>query len=82
MRILRSNATSYTVAVSAQDVSNLNRSYPYSNVPAVAVQFDFDSNGLCDIRFSNGVDSSEYDGSALLALSQDAQAYTPKLEVL
>ncbi len=80
MRTLQSNATSYTIAVSAQDVADFNNLWPCSNIPEVAVQFDFDPNGLVDIRFSNGVDSSEYDGEALLALSQDAQIFQPKTE--
>ena len=80
MRILKINATSSTVAVSAQDVTKFNSQWPCSNIPEIAVQFDFDRNGLVDIRFSNGVDSSEFDGAALSALSQDAQSFQPKSE--
>ena len=81
MRILNDSASGRTVAVSANDVREFNRYWPCSNLPAVAMQFDFAGNGdLVDIRFASGLDSADYDGIALLTLSRDAGAYQPKSE--
>lgn len=66
------------VFVSESEVDTFRRTWPCSNLPTNSgITFEFDGpNGdgdLVDITLSNGVDSSEYDGPAMLALSNDAQ---------
>ena len=63
----------YNVSVSRAEVEAFKRSFPCSGLPDKAITFQFDHrNGdLVDIW----PDSSRFDGSGLLALSQDAQAY-------
>ena len=62
------------VLVSRADVVTFNRSWPCSNLPARPFWFEFWANGdMCDY----GPESvhGKHDGPALLALSNDAQAY-------
>lgn len=81
MRRLKNDATGLVVAVSANDVREFNRVYPCSPIPEIGIKFEFDSRGnLVDIITEDGRDSEEFDGPALLALSQDAQGFTPKSE--
>lgn len=64
------------VAVNDVDIHDFNSSWPGSNLRGLdGVTFVFESNGdLVDMHFKNG-DVEEWDGKALVALSQDAQAY-------
>jgi hypothetical protein len=50
--------------------------WPCSNLPTdSAITFEFDARGnLVDVVLSNGADSAEHDGTAMVALSNDAQA--------
>lgn len=70
------NGCFYTVTCTRSDVAAFNSAWPCSPIPARAISFQFDKrNGdLVDIV----PDSSGFDGGALLALSQDAQAYGKK----
>jgi hypothetical protein len=69
----RDLGSAYNVSVSRAEVEAFKRQYPCSGLPDKAITFQFDArNGdLVDIW----PDSSKFDGSGLLALSQDAQAY-------
>ena len=60
------------VCVSRDDVAAFNSQWPCSGIPERPIWFEFDSNGLVDLGPG---DTSEFDGPALLALSEDAQAY-------
>jgi hypothetical protein len=71
-----------TVLVSTQDLAGFKSKGPCSGIPDdLCVSFEFGSNGdLVDVNWysDNGIDvpRPEYlDGSAELALSQDAQAF-------
>ena len=63
----------YNVVVSRREVEIFKRSYPCSGLPDRAITFQFDKrNGdLVDIW----PNSHTFDGSGLVALSHDAQAY-------
>lgn len=65
------------VSVSEDDIRAFNAQWPGSNLRGLrGVTFGFDRRGdLTDIFYKNG-DSDRWDGSALAALSQDAQAYS------
>jgi hypothetical protein len=67
----RDNGSLFSVNVSAQEVARFKNGYPCSGLPTKAFWFQFDKrNGdLVDVSPSN------VDGPAVLALSQDAQAY-------
>lgn len=67
------NGSYYTVQVSKREVEQFKASYPCSGLPDRAIWFQFDKrNGdLVDMPSW----ASRYDGSGLLALSQDAQAF-------
>jgi hypothetical protein len=84
MRRLKNDCTGLVVAVSAQDVREFNRTWPCSNIPEIGIKFVFDHTGnLVDIipeDWRDMRDSSKFDGPALLALSQDAQSFQPKME--
>lgn len=59
---------------SAFDVAIFNGTWPGSNIPEIDITFEFDLSGnLVDI--DSEIDSNEFDGPALLALSQDAQVF-------
>jgi hypothetical protein len=64
------------VAVSEQDILDFCRKWPASGLRGLrGVRFEFDRNGdLVDVTYKNGT-SDKWDGPALVALSQDAQAY-------
>jgi hypothetical protein len=71
-----------SVFVTSADVALFKASWPCSGLPDdVCIDFYFDSNGLCDIRWYDselGIDIAEPVGmndSALLALSHDAQEF-------
>jgi hypothetical protein len=66
------NGAFFTVQVLRAEVDAFKRSYPCSGLPSRAITFEFDKrNGdLVDIR----PDSTQFDGPALVALSEDAQA--------
>ncbi len=70
------NGCFYSVSVSAAEVENFKSTWPCSGLPGHAIWFQFDKrNGdLVDIK----PDSNNFDGPALLALSNDAQAYGKK----
>jgi hypothetical protein len=72
------NGCFYSVRVSAADVSSFNATWPCSNIPERSITFKFDRrNGdLVDIH----PDSSNLDGDALVALTQDAREYAEKLQ--
>ncbi len=61
------------VRVSAREVEAFKRTWPCSGLPDCSITFQFDGRNqdLVDIW----PDSSGFDGPALLALSQDAQAF-------
>ncbi len=67
------NGSCYTVYVSAHEVSEFKRTWPASGLPCRAMSFQFEkaSGDLVDANPPNSCESA----SALLALSQDAQAY-------
>lgn len=69
-------ASGASVSVSESDLSEFRRQWPASGLSGLrGVAFEFDSNGdLVDIRYRNGT-SDHWDGPALVALSQDAQAF-------
>jgi len=66
----------FTVGVSRREVEAFKSQYPCSGLPNRAISFQFEKrNGdIVDIW----PDSSGFDGSGLLALSQDAQAWGMK----
>ena len=70
------NGCFYSVSVSRDEVEAFKASWPCSHLPNKSVWFQFDKrNGdLVDMRPSN-LEERGADGSAVLALSQDAQAY-------
>jgi hypothetical protein len=74
---VQDNGCFYSVTVSAFEVDNFNSRWPCSPIPRRSIWFQFDKrNGdLVDIR--PGL-SQDFDGDALLALSQDAQAHGKK----
>ena len=67
------------VACSADDVRAFAASWPCSGLHGLqGVTFEFAGNGdLVDVTYRNG-NSERWDGPALVALSQDAQAYGEK----
>lgn len=67
----------YSVVVTETDVDRFNDRWPASELRGlrgVTFQFEKRNGDLVDIEYHNG-DSEQWDGSALLALSQDAQKY-------
>lgn len=64
------------VHVSAQDIAYFCRRWPASGLHGLrGVEFEFAKNGdLVDIEYRNG-SSEDWDGPALVALSQDAQQH-------
>lgn len=68
--------TNGRVAVSEQDLYDFMRQWPCSGLDGLrGVTFMYESNGdLVDIYYKNG-SSDDWDGPALLALSEDAQEY-------
>lgn len=75
------------VFMSHERVERFKRQYPCSGIPELSgITFEFDSNGdLCDIialDWEDGqrTDSADFDGPALLALSQDAYKHGMKVE--
>lgn len=71
----RDNGCFYSVSVSEDDVRTFKAQWPCSGLPTRSIWFQFDKrNGnLVDLRCAVAVE-----GEALLALSQDAQAYGKK----
>lgn len=67
------NGSFYTVTVSRAEVDAFKRQYPCSGLPSRALWFQFDKRNGDIVELSPG--SERFDGPALLALSQDAQAY-------
>jgi len=65
-----------SVSASEQDVAGFCQSWPASNLRGLrGVTFEFARNGdLIDIKYRNG-SSEDWDGPALVALSNDAQNY-------
>jgi len=61
----------YSVTVSAEQVRFFNSTYPCSPIPEEDITFEFQGTDLVDII--SETPSEEFDGDALLALSQDAQ---------
>ena len=65
------------VTLSYLEIQSFKRTWPCNGIPALdSITFEYDSNGLVDIEAKldgKYVDSSEFDGPALLALSQDAE---------
>lgn len=72
------NGSFYTVACSRDDVQAFKDQWPCNGIPTIPISFQFQkSNGdLVDIV--SMPDSSTFDGPALTALSEDAQAYGKK----
>ena len=70
------NLHGYRVAVSEADIDTFNDRWPCSELRGLkGVTFEFEANGdLVDIHYANGT-SDRWDGSALVALSADAQRY-------
>lgn len=70
------NGCFYSVQLNCQDVANFKAQWPCNGMPDKPIWFQFDKrNGdLVDMKPSNW---EEYgaDGSAMAALSQDAQTY-------
>lgn len=67
----------FNVTVSEDDIDRFNDQWPASELRGlhgVTFQFDKRNGDLVDIWYKNG-DSERWDGSALSALSQDAQKY-------
>jgi hypothetical protein len=66
------NGCFYTVKISCREVEDFKTRWPCSGLPSRSVRFQFSKrNGdLVDLH------PSTLDGSAALALSQDAQAYS------
>lgn len=73
MRV-KDNGCFFSVSVSEREVSEFKAKWPCSGLPERSIWFQFQkSNGdLVDLS------PSDIDGEALLALSQDAQAYGEK----
>lgn len=67
------------VHLSVQDIANFCRNWPASNLRGLSgVNFEFARNGdLVDIEYRNG-SSEDWDGPALVALSQDAQQHAKR----
>ena len=67
------NGSSFTVGVSRREVETFKAQYPCSGLPNRAISFQFEKHtgDIVDIW----PDSSSFDGSGLLALSQDAQVW-------
>jgi hypothetical protein len=62
----------FSVRCSRADVEHFRDRWPCSGLPARAITFGFERNGdLVEIY----PDSERFDGPALVALSQDAQAF-------
>lgn len=70
------NGSLFSVSVSADDVDSFKEQWPCNGMPSRPIWFQFDKrNGdLVDMRPSNWEEQGA-DGSAMLALSQDAQNY-------
>jgi hypothetical protein len=67
------------VTVSAEQVRYFNSTWPCSPIPVEPITFEYDSQGnLCDIL--SETPSEEFDGDALLALSEDAAKCYGRLE--
>jgi hypothetical protein len=68
------NGCFHSVSISAAEIKAFKDRWPCSGLPSRGFWFQFDKrNGdLVDMK------PSEYDGEALLALSQDAQQYADK----
>lgn len=67
----------YSVVVTEMDIDRFNDSWPASELRGlrgVTFQFEKRNGDLVDIEYRNG-DSEQWDGSALVALSEDAQKY-------
>ncbi len=69
------NGSCYTVSVSAREVDAFKATWPGSGLPSTPVAFEFEkaSGDLVDMRELST--QTRVGGPALLALSQDAQAY-------
>jgi hypothetical protein len=65
------------VTLTSAEIQSFKRTYPCNGIPELdSITFEYDSNGLVDIDArvdGKYVDSSTFDGPALLALSQDAE---------
>ena len=67
------------VTLNHAEVSAFKRSFPCSGIPELnSITFEYENNGdLCGIEAfdsdNHPIDSEEFDGAGLLALSQDAQ---------
>lgn len=69
------NGSSFTVTCTRRDVAAFKRAYPCSDIPDIAIAFEFEKrNGdLCGIQCRR--DTAEFDGPALVALSIDAYEF-------
>ena len=72
------NGSLYSVSVSRREVEDFKALWPCSGLPDAAVTFQFDKRNGDLVDITSRVGSDRWDGSAALALSQDAQAYGAK----
>jgi hypothetical protein len=77
------------VSISSEDTTTFNRQFPCSNIPDGAqfsIELESRNGDLVNItmRLEDGqyVDSSDYDGSALLALAHDANNFSVQAGLL
>jgi hypothetical protein len=73
---MKAHQDQYRVDVSGSDIALFTSQWPGANLVGLeGVCFGYDKNGdLVDIVYDNG-DSDQWDGSALVALSEDAGLY-------
>lgn len=73
------NGCFYSVSVSSDEVRKFRVSWPCSGMPIRPIWFQFDkrNDDLVDI-LPNDLEEHGTDGSALVAMSHDAQAYGKK----
>lgn len=65
----------FLVRVSRSDVRSFKDRWPCRGLPTVPISFEFDKRNGDLVDVLSRPDSVNFDGPALLALSQDAQAY-------
>lgn len=69
------NGSLFTVQCSRWDVRAFKLGWPCSGIPDVTIGFKFEKHNGDIVDIFCRCNTSEFDGPALLALSQDAQAY-------
>lgn len=69
------NGCFYSVSVTAREVSDFAERWPCANLPDRSVWFQFDKSNGDLVDMQPNLEEQGADGGAVLALSQDAQAY-------